>query len=346
MPRPECWSDSEWELLGRLVRREPSWLKAAYHPDMFHLTPRGLLLAVAGLERGAQPTLRPHDDGTQLQLIWGHGTSAVLHLPEEILHVHVGTFPRGALTDRLLADVAGSIPHVRDVRRRGEQVDVGAGVVIGGDPGLALNEAEDLRRAYKEAFAGAARHGFEDVVDTFMGAGLFVPHIPTALRPRLRRLDEWLWSTLDPAEVDRMADYMFDTHWMSQPTVDHVTLSHGGQGINSYGLTLRIAFGKLTVMAQGAWGGVYGSPEDNAALAALFAEVAALTMQLEQEPTPEQPDAWGRPHQLECSLLRDSERPRLRQWDPQRWEWSELPLDDENPWRAIRNSLGNAGSND
>jgi hypothetical protein len=98
--------------------------------------------------------------------------------------------------------------------------------------------------------------GWEDLVATFMSAGVPVPPIPSLLKPHLVRREEWFWSTRD---VDRAE--LYDPRLIEQeatsPVPDYVAIAHIGHGANSDFVTYQAVFGPVALFAQTGWGGVY-----------------------------------------------------------------------------------------
>jgi hypothetical protein len=107
------------------------------------------------------------------------------------------------------------------------------------------------------AHAMAEADGYQDLVRTFASAGLELPPIPEVLRPRLRRLDDWVWATrpIVPLEMYLFGEYIEEL--FREPVADYVAVSHAGQGINSYGLNVHLVHGPLALFTQDGWGGVY-----------------------------------------------------------------------------------------
>jgi hypothetical protein len=127
----------------------------------------------------------------------------------------------------------------------------------------------------------------DEMCRRFQGAGLTVPPVPSALRPSVRKLGDWVFAT---REVDPMAMYLFrDPAAMVTDTPDFVAVSHAGHGVNSYSINYQLRYGPVAVCAQVAWGGVYSDPETTAAdvrqmfdhCARLIAAVEATTPRFE-----------------------------------------------------------------
>ncbi len=113
---------------------------------------------------------------------------------------------------------------------------------------------------------------------TFAEAGLIAPPIPDVFVRTLTAQGAWCWAT---RTVDPLAMYRFDLYpgevLLGQCSGDYLGLSHGGHGANSYFLTHQLVLGRLAVMAQVGWGGVYmdasASRDDTSRM---FSEIAAL----------------------------------------------------------------------
>ncbi|MEI7744751.1 MAG: hypothetical protein WCK58_13500 [Chloroflexota bacterium] len=96
-----------------------------------------------------------------------------------------------------------------------------------------------------------------DLQATFAAANLPIPPVPAALAADLVLRDEWLWST---REIDRMEMYLFREYpreAVRARVPDHVAISHGGHGVNSYSINVHIVLGPLALFTQVGWGGVY-----------------------------------------------------------------------------------------
>jgi hypothetical protein len=183
--------------------------------------------------------------------------------------------------------------------------------------------------------------GFDHLCHTFNEAGLPVPPIPVPLRSSLNEKDRWLWTTLARHQPDRKLDYFCDATWLEKPVPDHVTVSHGGHGINSYALTVRMAWGPLAVIVQDHWGGAYGTPRDEGRLAELFANLRDLLRTVDETMvarwTP-----FHRPVLIESSQMRG--RFRCRTWDRQNRTWITYELTESMPWTAIAGLVADAQS--
>lgn len=123
-----------------------------------------------------------------------------------------------------------------------------------------------------------------DLVDTFAESGLPTPPVPVALRSGLRRLQPWCWATRD---IDPMQMYMFDHEYLedvlAERVEDYVAVSHAGHGINSYAINYHLVYGRLVILMQVGWGGVY---TDNEKAAAKLADVWRRIQWLLDRPPP------------------------------------------------------------
>lgn len=54
LARPPQWSDADWARLDRLIQSSQGWVDIAYRPELHGVTSRVLIVAVAGLDRGAR----------------------------------------------------------------------------------------------------------------------------------------------------------------------------------------------------------------------------------------------------------------------------------------------------
>jgi len=98
----------------------------------------------------------------------------------------------------------------------------------------------------------------------FAEAGLPLPPIPEPLLSQLRTQQNWCWSTLP---IDGLDMYMFFDVMgegrnflldvLRDEVGDYAAVSHAGHGINSYAINYHLVHGKLAVLMQVAWGGVY-----------------------------------------------------------------------------------------
>jgi hypothetical protein len=108
-------------------------------------------------------------------------------------------------------------------------------------------------------------HAYAELIAAFTDSHLPLPPVPEPLRPRLRTVRDWCWST---REIDGFAMYMFESGFpadvLAGRAPDYVAVSHAGHGVNSYAINYHLVCGPLAVLLQVGWGGIY---TDNAAAA-------------------------------------------------------------------------------
>lgn len=119
--------------------------------------------------------------------------------------------------------------------------------------------------------------GYDDMVATFVDAGLAPPPVPDNLRSSVRQLRAWCWATRD---IDPMAMYLFRDYadeFLAGGADQYFAVCHAGHGVNSYAISLHAVVGRLGVFTQTAWGGVYMDNEAQATLLERqFARVSEL----------------------------------------------------------------------
>ena len=341
MPRPSHWSERVWAKLSEIVDFDAQWVKPAWMPDQFNLQPAGVDLARYLLNADCLPAPLPAEHGAMcLQLPIAHRSVMARFERRPSLTEKVGTYPDGPVTWRALTtlDVTG---HRREVRsgpdgltvsitlpfRRFGSADVLADLLV-------LTEAY---RAHLDRASLEPGGGYADLLDVFAGAVLAAPYVPKPLTARMARLGTWCWSSR-PNDADlRMADYLLET--VDELTVaveDHVTISHGGHGINSYALTWRMAYGPFAFVVQDGWGGVYGGPADNGSLARCFAHLSELVRHAEvRMESADRPlvVSWVRPVVVAYSPMRGVATCSV--WDPISGERVMLDVDHEDPWDLV-----------
>lgn len=251
----------------------------------------------------------------------------------------VGPFPAGALQLEALATLA-VVGHERRVRRRDDQLTVVLSWTA--EPRqskLLLLRLDEAVQNYTEELMTAEigyenGHALPDLIAAFSDCGLGVPYIPVALRPTLRRVDEWWWATEgDP--VERLDDYQGSSvDYLSGPVPDHVAVSHGGHGLNSYALTWRMAYGPVAIFVQAPWGGALSDgPRDVSEQALVFRRASRLIRTAVESRTAPGPRRMRR-------LLIVVERYggcSLRRWDGAlaRWEAVERGVDEDGQWHSL-----------
>jgi hypothetical protein len=116
------------------------------------------------------------------------------------------------------------------------------------------------------------------MVFTFSDATVVAPPIPVAHRAKLKRIDDWLWSSRP--DINAMQMYLFE-HYIQESMMssvsDYSAISHAGHGVNSYSLNIHIVRGPIGLFIQSAWGGVYNDPvRENTRIATAFWLTAKL----------------------------------------------------------------------
>jgi hypothetical protein len=108
--------------------------------------------------------------------------------------------------------------------------------------------------------APSGSEGWVDLCLTLADAGLPAPPVPGGFHPALKVREPWMWSTRP--DIDRLGMYRFDGYLkevLEDSAGDYAAVSHGGHGINSYGLTLQIVRGDVAVLVQHGFGGGYSN---------------------------------------------------------------------------------------
>ena len=98
---------------------------------------------------------------------------------------------------------------------------------------------------------------YDRMAAMFGESGLVVPPVQDRFRAALREQGPWHWATCD---VDPMEMYMLTPYIervLRDKVDDHVAITHGGHGSNSYSLNVGIVSDGLTMAVQTLWGGVY-----------------------------------------------------------------------------------------
>jgi hypothetical protein len=119
----------------------------------------------------------------------------------------------------------------------------------------------------------------------FEDAGLLLPPVPSGLRAKFRRLDEWLYGS---RAVIPLAMYLFEPYLLEaihSKVPDYVAIGHLGHGINSYAITYQLVYGSIACFTQTAWGGVYGDPDSETAEARRQLEKCAQLVELAERST-------------------------------------------------------------
>lgn len=345
--RPDFWSLTEWDVLRRLVADEPgAWLKPIVSDQTGGLTSRVIPVVEALLEAGLKPRRsggRVPRSGAQMSrasVRWRHGEVWCYALRDrDELWAAIDDLPPGAGTDAVLARLNVAVPHLRSVENGATTVTLWVGVAVGADASAALHQLRAVVDACAEGLTQRDEQGFADLTDQFARAGLAVPRIPAPLVRRLRKHGEWMWSTLPADEQPQaMDDYSLSSEWLKGEVPDHVTISHAGHGINSYALSLRMAWGPVALIVQAGWGGAFGGPKDHGRLAELFAELARVVRALEDRQSQARRGPRRRTLLVEASPLRGILR--VRRYDPIVQDWIAVDVDANDPWETIAELAG------
>lgn len=334
--RPTIWSDEVWATFDRLVTAgDLSWVKAAYNPQLFWLTPSVLDWIAAGLDQGAAADSNGVDKTVHLsfddwsvtaQLADPDGTDATR------LSTDVGPLRASREMDRMLADLTLTAPISRRVHRSNGQLSVQLTVPLSSDARGDLAILDAARRELTAQGVEAAEQAYGDLLDEWVRVTLAAPPIPVRMQTLLRRHDAWVWSTRSADRLDPFQEYLLDD-WTQDPVEDFVTLSHAGHGVNSYGLTLSMAYGPVALMVQSGWGGVFGGPIDNGRLAELYAHVAAVVRAVEARQPPPYTEPQRRPVRIVYSTFRDDMAAHW--WDPVNRSYNDLELHKQDPWEPL-----------
>jgi len=334
--RPEIWSDADWATFDRLVRDgRRAWIKAAYHPQLFRLTPAIMGWIGVGLDRGAVADYSGGDKTVRLGFgDWG----VTAHLADPRggadttwLSTNIGPLRESREMDQMLADFVAA-PTQRRVHRSRGQISVELTVPFTTDFVGDLTILDEARRELAAQCAVTEKQAYGNLLDECVRVTLAAPPIPSRMQILLRQHDLWAWSTRSADRVDPLKEYMLDD-WTREPAEDFVTLSHAGHGVNSYGLTLSMAYGPVALMVQGAWGGAFGGPVDNARLAELYAHVAAVVRAVDERQPPSYTAPRRRPLRIVFSNFRDDLV--AHRWDPVNQCYVALELSGRDPWEPL-----------
>jgi hypothetical protein len=199
------------------------------------------------------------------------------------------------VVSQLVAELGGLAGTTLEVHAGGRYVAAvaplleakGARVVV---PAAGLGIGQQLhlygRRAPGHAMT-SMRRAFED-------SGLHAPPIPAALESRLVEQEPWCWTTraISPMDMYMFREYPADA--LSGCAEDYVAVCHAGHGVNSYAISYHLLLGPLAVFVQVAWGGVYGSADEDAAeVRDRFAKVGRLielAIDVDPDEMPSQPE--------------------------------------------------------
>jgi len=118
--------------------------------------------------------------------------------------------------------------------------------------------------------------GWVDLCLTFADAGLSVPPVPEGHRKLLIKQHDWFWSSRPDVDSFQMYRFEYVKELLTGSVDDYSAISHQGHGVNSYGLNVSIVQGRLAIIFQHGWGGVYSNPmKDLTAITACFSKCAS-----------------------------------------------------------------------
>lgn len=122
--------------------------------------------------------------------------------------------------------------------------------------------------------------GFLDLAANLARSSLMIPLLPAAIQRDVRAFGVWHWAT-HPSPTPAQDYFPAGYEHLHGPVLDQFSVSHGGHGINSWSLNLRLAAGNFALASQTLWGGVItGAPNSNPAwsdmcdVASIVAEAA------------------------------------------------------------------------
>ena len=90
-------------------------------------------------------------------------------------------------------------------------------------------------------------------------SGLAMPPVPVKLRPRLRKVKKWCYSsrTLEESPYE-VREYVEEA--VNGDVDDYVVIAHDGHGVNSWAIHYFLVYRPLLLFVRVAWGGVYTDP--------------------------------------------------------------------------------------
>lgn len=126
----------------------------------------------------------------------------------------------------------------------------------------------------------------DDLVATLSSASLAIPPM-LGLEKEIRAQGRWQWGT---QPCDRKSLYMYEVNGVLALLFENhelFMLSHGGHGVNSYGLNLVLSKGPLAGYVQHSYGGIYADPtRDKEQIATTYTRLRALWDNLADTPGP------------------------------------------------------------
>ena len=145
--------------------------------------------------------------------------------------------------------------EVLEVLRDDDSWEVAAAAIaaIGPADSATQHPRDESRRVWPRACPCTT--GLESLHEMFDIYSLELPLLPEHLRNRIAWQGERFWAT-QPRPL-AMDDYLMNSaQYLHGAVADQVAISNAGHGINSFGLTLRLAVGPLTLLVQCLWGGL------------------------------------------------------------------------------------------
>lgn len=146
--------------------------------------------------------------------------------------------------------------------------------------------AKDFRVKRNEPLTAA-----EDLRALFRKWKLGELWIPAAQESALKKRDDFWYSTLgetmNPYNFSHYVDFC-----MRPGGRDFLVVGHGGHGINSYAVSYYLRLGKVRLLLQFGWGGVYmPEPETTTRVARYFAVLSSFSAAIERAAV-ERQRAW------------------------------------------------------
>lgn len=91
----------------------------------------------------------------------------------------------------------------------------------------------------------------------FASAQLPFPYTPEVLAPRLRAINDWIFSTRDDDRTPYAIDDFVDEFLAHPQLSPYLMFGHDGHGMNSYAMHYFLVYERVALFDQLAWGGVY-----------------------------------------------------------------------------------------
>jgi hypothetical protein len=105
--------------------------------------------------------------------------------------------------------------------------------------------------------------GARDLSSAMADAGIARPPFGSIPESAVNTYGQWAWGSRNAPPFEM---YMFDVDLIARMLCDDgpfFALNHAGHGVNSYGLNLVTAAGKMAAFVQHPYGGVYSDPSAN-----------------------------------------------------------------------------------